>query len=345
MQGEGAQAKNSEDYRVISGTSVCLSTPTPIPGSIGYFTPMGAKALGADDSSLAPTASTIMPEPDGQHAAKIAGLLENVDYTALSASQRIALNEACADAIARGTGVPTESVRDEPGGLAGRTLLTARGSGVWLQAFMASSPAGVDWLRDRVYTREFALDLERAVVSAQPSSTQVMLKEQAVDLIEVAPGSLGAANEVSSNSHWSWGLIGALLGLIMCCVLCYAYAVFCAQPVPGTKGTRSARVKSRGKQIEVEEESEDGSEESDWSEKERIFAEARVLEEDTTSSERDRIFAEARALDADPRQAPLMTNVNVPQPSFGAAGAVGSHGLYGGPYGPPSFARRGDYMI
>jgi hypothetical protein len=280
------------------------------------------------------------------HAARIEAFLGNLEppYTSLTASQRLVLSEACAAAVAKNIGVSAASVEDEPGGNPSQTLLTARGtSGVEMRAFMHSSPEGVDWLQEKVYSRQFALDLESAVKQVQPLSMQVMLTEPNVALVD-AGGHLGAGAGSGISPSISLSVVLCLLCLAACVGL-FAYYAIKAQKGGKQSGTRSARVDSRDRKVQSEDSGEGSDQESDWSEKERIFAEAPAFEEETTAgSDRARIFAEADQRQA---QALLMPSVSVPQPSFAAI----PYGGYGAPYGmppylgPSSFTRRGDLVI
>lgn len=123
LAGTNAKPSDSDDYQVISGIPECLSTPAPMAGSVGYFTPQGAKAVGASsvllrDGNLGASGPSDdgMPGPDGMHAARIEAFLGKLEppYMSLTASQRLVLSEACAAAVAKNIGVSASSVEASP---------------------------------------------------------------------------------------------------------------------------------------------------------------------------------------------------------------------------------------
>lgn len=239
LQNQHATAKQAPDYKVLAGTGLCMSTPKPLPGSRGFFTPAGTEVLSKGMS--AETTPQPMPSADGSTFVRIEATIDPLQYSALTASQRKRLSQVCAEAVALSLDANIEDVMDEPGGNTGNTLLTRNSDpdgpeGVWMQAYMASSQAGFIWLRGRVRNWDFAKDIQTLLVNNHLAGQDVTAKSMDVHL-EQGVVALGASH--GHGGSLSTGIVFAMLAVILgvgCAGAVYVNRSGAMQRQRGSKG-------------------------------------------------------------------------------------------------------------
>jgi hypothetical protein len=241
LQNQHATAKQAPDYRVVAGTGLCMSTPKPLPGSRGYFTPAGADVL-SKGMGAAPSTTDSMPSADGSTFVRIEATIAPLQYSALTASQRKRLSQVGAEAVALALDANIEDVMDEPGGNIGHTLLTRSTDddgpeGVWMQAYMSSSQAGFVWLRGRVRTWDFAKDIQTLLVNNHLAGADVTAKNMDVHL-EQGVVTLGSSND-GHGGGLSTGVIFSMLSVILCVGCAGAVYVNRSGKMQRTRGAKS----------------------------------------------------------------------------------------------------------